>query len=300
MSLKKLKEENPELNINFVDILSQYDITKTKKLTPFLVKMFKKDFIREVGDESIKTINANHINFSEIFVHNVKNSDNIFLHRMLKDIIVDYLGLQNMSNVHKIVDHLNNKRISNPDITSYSDWEDLSNQISLAELSLLNKKLSKDVEVIHQDDEWLIIKPLSFLSSITYGSNTKWCTAMRHEQEYFYRYTREGILIYALNKVDGKKFAFHSNYDGITVWDQVDRRIDSLQTTIPYDILIEIISKLDINKNKNNAAMFSQEELSNMEGYHSPKKAYVDEPEEPQMVTRGINDQEDEVEVEAF
>ena len=41
MGLKQLKEQNPDLNINIIDILSKIDNTKTKKLTPFLIKLFK-------------------------------------------------------------------------------------------------------------------------------------------------------------------------------------------------------------------------------------------------------------------
>lgn len=275
MSLKRLKKENPELTLNFVDILSEYDRTKTKKLTPFLVKMFKEKFLQK--DDILRSQKSLlHEDESINFLENIRNNSNSFLDRIIKDLIVDQIGLDNMRKIHKIAGHLENKRLKNPDITSYPNWEYIANQISLADLTITNKKLSKDVEIIYKDDEWLIIKPLSFLSSLTYGSNTKWCTAMKSEPEYFYNLVKNSILIYALNKIHGDKFAFHSNTDSITVWNQVDNRIDSLQTSISYEILTKIMVSLDLNKNKTNLSMFSDEEISNMDKIYGAEKKVPD------------------------
>jgi hypothetical protein len=41
MGLKHLKEQNPDFNINLIDLISEFDPTKTKKLTPFLLKGLK-------------------------------------------------------------------------------------------------------------------------------------------------------------------------------------------------------------------------------------------------------------------
>jgi hypothetical protein len=44
MGLKHLKEQNPELNINLIDLISEFDPTKTKKITPLLLKVLKTTF----------------------------------------------------------------------------------------------------------------------------------------------------------------------------------------------------------------------------------------------------------------
>lgn len=296
MSLKKLKQQNPDLTIDIVDILSQYDLTKTKKLTPFLVKMFKKEFMGGVMEkEDPKPLRSLVRDESEGFIRETIDKEGRLLHRMIKEVIVDRIGYNNMCSLYKLVNHLENKRIPNSDVTSYSDWEDINNQVNVAELTSLNKKLTKQIEVVYEDDEWLVLKPLSFLSSITYGSNTKWCTSMKNEKEYFYRYSKNGILVYVLNKIGGQKYAFYSSRDiseGISVWDQRDIRVDSIETTIPNEILMKIKLSLNIKENGTNHSKFSEEELSNMEDYHSPKKLYV---EESRATLQRVDEQEFEV-----
>ena len=78
--------------------------------------------------------------------------------------------------------------------------EDVMNQISIAELKLIDKELEKLVLKLHEDEEWLIIKPLTYESSKKYGAGTKWCTAADNEDYQFYNYTNRGILIYTINK----------------------------------------------------------------------------------------------------
>ena len=60
-------------------------------------------------------------------------------------------------------------------------------------------------EVIYEDSRWLILVPLTQEASCYYGSGTKWCTAAR-EGNRFEQYTRDGYLIYFLDKTreDGR------------------------------------------------------------------------------------------------
>ena len=64
----------------------------------------------------------------------------------------------------------------------------------------IQKLLEKEVQKIVEEDEWLVVRPLTVESSLTYGAGTKWCTASRHNKEYFYRYSRNGVLFYVINK----------------------------------------------------------------------------------------------------
>ena len=52
----------------------------------------------------------------------------------------------------------------------------------------------------YEDDKWVIVRPLTFASSVKYGASTRWCTTYQAEKQYFERYWRQGILIYFINK----------------------------------------------------------------------------------------------------
>jgi hypothetical protein len=232
MGIKNLKEQNKNLNINLIDIISEFDETKTKKLTPFLVKMFKKDN---------KTFNR----IKDIY----------------KEVLMDFLGNENIRVLKSFAEHLENNRIDDTDINSYSDWSNIIAETNKAEIKLLDKEISKKIEVIHEDDKWLILKPLSFKASLAYGSNTKWCTAMKSEPSYFYRYSKNGILIYVIDKINGIKYGFNSSPEEFSVWNQKDVRIDSLETTIPTELLLKIREFSDLSVHVCNFNKFSEEEV---------------------------------------
>ncbi len=87
--------------------------------------------------------------------------------------------------------------ISNNDVTSYKSFEEVEAAVSLAEMKLIDKELEKQIIKVYEDDEWLLLKPLSLEASMKYGSSTKWCTTM-DSGVYFARYSKWGILIYGL------------------------------------------------------------------------------------------------------
>ena len=137
-------------------------------------------------------------------------------------------------------------RISSVDLTKINTLDDLSNFISVAELKDLERTLEKQVVKLFEDDEWICLRPLTYESSIKYGSNTKWCTTY-HDPDHFYRYSDRGILIYTINKKTGYKvatfFSLNTSEPELSFWNQVDSRIDSLQTSLPDFILKRIIEE---------------------------------------------------------
>jgi hypothetical protein len=138
--------------------------------------------------------------------------------------------------------HMIDKRIDNTDITTYKSWKQIEMAVEVADIKLKEKELKATTQEIFKSDEWLVIRPLSFESSKTYGANTKWCTTMEGEKLYFYKYCKGG-LIYVINRMNGEKFGFYngifddSNVHELTVWDAVDNRIDSMLTDVPLDIM---------------------------------------------------------------
>jgi hypothetical protein len=214
-----IKEHNPWANINIVDMLSILDPSKTNKFLPFLVKHYKnvinnkseidekdwnnyrKDIIRHhsISEDKIDTI----FNFSKIEI-------DIF-NRITEMINKDY-------NVKEILEefneHCNSYRIENTDIGQYNNINDIIETNRKANFKILKNHKEQKVHVVMEDKNWLLIKPLTFESSLKYGSSTKWCTAMKNNPDYFYRYSKRGILIYIINKNTLVKTACFIPLDG--------------------------------------------------------------------------------------
>lgn len=264
MGKKDLKKQYTDLDVSVIDYVSRIDPSKTNKLTPFLLKILSKN-ISDRGYIAKKE-------FSDI----TNNGIDLYIIEMLLDVMGD--GYQGLETLREFNEHLENNRIENTDINQYETWEDLIAQKGIADVKQMDKQLTKQVERIYEDTTWLVIKPLSFSASLAYGSGTKWCTAMKMEPTYFYRYASEGILLYVINKVNGKKYGFNSSPHEFSVWNTIDNRIDSLETGIPYEILSIIREKSKLSNNPKNSELFSDEEIKNKDKYYGqlkmPEPAY--------------------------
>jgi hypothetical protein len=118
------------------------------------------------------------------------------------------------------------------------------------------KKLEKEVIKIYEDDTWFIITPLSFESSKTYGSNTKWCVT---QEKYWVSYLSTHRLIYVINKDTGLKVAFSRNFkldpsrrtrnNEIQAWNEQDHEIDPMSISeIPDELFLVIKKELQMYK----------------------------------------------------
>ena len=100
--------------------------------------------------------------------------------------------------------------IKNKDIysTEYSSYSALEKVLSQAEDAKEDATFVKEqhVDVLDETDEYIFLVPKTHRGSLKYGSGTKWCTASRNNREYFYRYSRNGVLCYVISKIDGDKF----------------------------------------------------------------------------------------------
>ena len=62
-------------------------------------------------------------------------------------------------------------------------------------------KLMKAVKVWYDDEEWMVLTPLTYMASVHFGS-PEWCTADPKSSNYFNRYRRQGTLVMFLNESD--------------------------------------------------------------------------------------------------
>jgi hypothetical protein len=184
------------------------------------------------------------------------NSDGLnTLDIFISNFIVDHIGDEYIKNFTRFVTYNERGLIDNNDVTTYKNFDQICKEVNKADLKDLSKSLSKQVVTLLNNDEWLIIKPLTYESSKKYGANTKWCTTSASSPEYFYRYFRNGILTYCLNKKTGYKIAAYRELKAksVTFWDQEDSQTDSFSSELP----IEIISLLRKEYNECNKSNYS-------------------------------------------
>lgn len=209
--LDRLKEQHPEMNISLIDMLAKVDPTSTYKYTEFLIKMTKHYFI----DDDASDIGLN--------------------------IAIDVLGSENVESLNEFEKHSKAGRIKNSDISSYRSWIQIQDSVKEAEDIVRMKELEKQVKKLYEDDEWLVVTPLSFEASKVYGMNTKWCTTQeRHWNDYISNYK----LIYILNKLTDEKYAVSRdkrNDSKIQAWLSNDNETSPFMIPIPTNIM-EIIT----------------------------------------------------------
>jgi hypothetical protein len=112
-----------------------------------------------------------------------------------------------------------------------------------------------------------VIRPLTYHSSLKYGASTKWCTVSDKNPDYFLRYTKRGILLYMINKVTGLKVACFKSLDSepeFSFWNQVDTRIDSLESGLPL-FIIDVIRDEVTNSPITNMSLLSDEDRKTQE-----------------------------------
>jgi hypothetical protein len=152
--------------------------------------------------------------------------------------------------------------IQSNDLSKYSSFDEILSVTSIAELKSQEKELEKQIKVIYTNEEWTVIRPLTGNSSMKYGSGTKWCTASTKNPDYFFRYSKRGILLYMINKKTGLKVACFKSLDEeheFSFWNQEDIRIDSIESGLPL-FIIDIIRDEITNNPVSNMSLLSDEE----------------------------------------
>jgi hypothetical protein len=188
-----------------------------------------KDLIYELQDE---------LGFDEEYLNSLtyKELSNII------HLISNYFGYSNFKLIKEFIDLNEKKLIENNDLTTYKTFNELELQISLSNLKSIDNEMTKQVQKLYETDEWLVVKPLSYQASLKYGASTKWCTASKDNAEYYFRYSKQGILIYSINKKTGNKVAGFKSVDEnsepeTSFWNITDQRIDSMESGLPSDVL---------------------------------------------------------------
>jgi hypothetical protein len=113
------------------------------------------------------------------------------------------------------------------------------------------------VDVLIENDDYLLLRPITLKGSMKYGYDTKWCTTNQNGT-HFKSYTSRGYLFYLISKKERSKnynkIAFLSSNKndtlsgGIEIYNQIDNKIDQDVKLLSYGWsmfeMFEIITKI--------------------------------------------------------
>jgi hypothetical protein len=274
MSKAKELRTSPENNMNIYELLSLFAPEKKSKYAEVLIRVMKKtpDLDNHVKD----IINKLHTEFqiATSDLESVPKLQLIFFYRILDTMFNE----TDLKSFQKFCEYNERGLIKQNDLSKYSSFDEIMNSLNVAEIIADSKELEKQVNVVFDNEEWLLIRPLTFESSKKYGANTKWCTTQETNPEYFIKYSTKGVLIYCINKKTGYKVASFYSLDKhdkeFSFWNQKDSRIDSLETELPSN-LRELIGEVSLSKNaRTNRFLLSDEERVKEETWLYKKYSY--------------------------
>jgi hypothetical protein len=286
--IDELKKQNPLFGVNLIDIINNF--VSKPKYTEMMVNLIKnklesqESHHRDIRNELVREYNIPESKVDSMSYFELQNSYRI---------ISDFVGYQNFGTMIKFIEMNERKLIENSDLTSYKTFQELELQMSLADLKMVDKEMEKQIEKLFEDEQWLVLKPLSYLASKKYGASTKWCTASDKEPDYYYRYVKRGILIYVINKKTGDKVAGFKNIDSsyereTSFWNITDQRIDSLETGLPNHIMDIFRDQFHNTKVSNWDSLTDDErnrQLLWLENeFYGMKKSHSDEVEAPRAI----------------
>lgn len=211
-----------------------------------LRKKYSNKFSREALDYFFST--------PELKKYNHKYTD--FLLRTIDpntDIVwwIEY-GVKQIENFDKYQKNLQKK-----DINQYRSIEDVADALTPFLEKAKEKELSKQIHKIFEDDQFIVLRPLTEESSCKYGSNTRWCVTQK-ETGYFQKYTQGSQKLYfIINKQNStdelySKVAIHFDEEGNMIYyDSQDRQLSPKEKNVfnyAFKNIIELI-KSDFKSN---------------------------------------------------
>lgn len=258
--MSKIKElrTNEDYNLNIVSILEMFSPEGKSKYTETLLRMMKNTPNLKDHTKEIKAVLMDKFPFMEKSKLDLMSDIQLML---LYKFIDGFFNMEDLQKYRKFCEYNERNLIEENDLTKYKSFDQMISAMGVAEMKAEEKELESQVIKIHEDAEWLLIRPLTFKSSCKYGANTKWCTTTEHNPEYYNKYAKKGVLVYCINKKTGYKVAaFYSldkNEPEFSYWNQKDTRIDSTDSNLPLELIGFIRDYVKDPKVKSNNAMLS-------------------------------------------
>jgi hypothetical protein len=246
--MSKIRElkSNTNNTLNFIDVLELFSPDKKSKYTETLLRLMNrtKNYNDHVDDMKRDIVSK----FDFIKMEDLDKFGPLQT-MLMYNFVNSFFNEEDLKNFRRFAEYNERGLITQSDLTKYKSLEDIIQQLNIAELKVEYKGLENEIVKVFEDDEWLLVRPLTYLASKKYGSNTKWCTTQSDNSEYFLKYTKKGVLIYCINKVTGYKVAsFYSlekNDPEFSFWNQKDVKIYILDSELTDELrkIIQTVSK---------------------------------------------------------
>lgn len=260
MSRARELRTNQENVINIYELFERLVPEKKSKYVETLLRLMKntKSIEEHVGE--IKKKLFIEFNIPKESWDSYGNLQMVFFFKLLESMF----NFSDIQSFQKFCEYNERSLIKQNDLTKYKSFDEITNALSIAEMIVQSKDLEKQVKVVLDTEEWLLVRPLTFQSSKKYGSNTKWCTTQENNPDYFMKYANKGVLIYCINKKSGYKVAsFYSldkNDPEFSFWNQKDSRVDSLDTELSEELRKIIFQESKAKGSKTNRFLLTDEE----------------------------------------
>jgi hypothetical protein len=231
--IKEIIEMAPaSFKISLLDVLMAMDMSKTKKYVPLMLRV-----IQNVEDEKSSYRVEEDFNAEIRDYYGVSNLPET-IDPKVAYVLLQVIGSDITRDLMNFMDSFEKGYFKGVDITTIKTKKELCQLNGLTALNKIGKELAKQVQKDYEDEEWLIVRPFTYESSVRYGYGSKWCTSMEKSAEHFFRYSNNGTLIYCLNKKTGDKVAAFSEVgEGLSFWNAEDFRIDSMFSGLPIHII---------------------------------------------------------------
>jgi hypothetical protein len=231
--IKEIIEMAPaSFKISLLDVLMAMDMSKTKKYVPLMLRV-----IQNVEDEKSSYRVEEDFNAEIRDYYGVSNLPET-IDPKVAYVLLQVIGSDTTRDLMNFMDSFEKGYFKGVDITTIKTKKELCQLNGLTALNKIGKELAKQVQKDYEDEEWLIVRPFTYESSVRYGYGSKWCTSMEKSAEHFFRYSNNGTLIYCLNKKTGDKVAAFSEVgEGLSFWNAEDFRIDSMFSGLPIHII---------------------------------------------------------------
>jgi hypothetical protein len=229
------------MNLSLIDVLEMIDPSNTNKFLPMLTNIVDSSFKNRVGNWGEDTIEF--IRRIETISPHLKGTFDVSDPSLVYSFwaLLERIPNNELDSLVDFIELYEKHQIPGVDINQIKTLNEIESVVNLINIKNIGKEFSKQTYVDLDTEKWLVIRPLTYESSLKYGAHTKWCTAAKSNPYQFFRYTEEAVLIYCINKETGYKLAFHMFREGnkfydISFWNSIDERIDSLSAEIDFDV----------------------------------------------------------------
>lgn len=235
--IDELKAKYPKITAPVFNRFVEGDKTKTKKYLPFMLKTWT----NKAGLISSSVEMVQLVNMFDELLPYIENKD---IYHKDYDVITYFLDVLNKAMVDK-------------------------------EENTFNRE--EHVDVIEENDDYILLRPKTHKGSLKYGANTKWCTASKTNPHTFKSYVRDGFLVYLLSKKDKSsnytKIAFYirKDYDSLTgeveCFNMLDTRIDTqiiIKNGWMADVIFKIMTKVRLTGYKYHKIIKSKDEIEDV------------------------------------